>query len=78
MDPIERAAIIDEGYDPDDPTVRADLDHVRRLLAEHRHLTGDPDLSLEHVLDAARAYESGLEARYAGNSTSNMCSHRLG
>lgn len=77
MDPIERASIIDEGYDPDDPTVRDALDNVVRILAYHRHLTGDPELSLEHVLDAAREYEPSLEATYAGNSTSNMCSHRL-
>lgn len=59
MDPEERAAIIDEGYDPDDPTVRADLDHVRRLLAEHRHLTADPELSLDHLVNAARVREPG-------------------
>ena len=58
MDPEERAAIIDEGYDPDDPTVRADLDRVRRLLAEHRHLTADPELRLEYLVNAARVQES--------------------
>ncbi|KZF07762.1 hypothetical protein A2J03_22235 [Rhodococcus sp. EPR-157] len=78
MDPIERASIIDEGYDPDDPTVRDALDDVVRILADHRHLTGDPELSLEHVLDAARAYELHPEETHAGSSTSNMCSHRLG
>ncbi|OZF42422.1 MULTISPECIES: hypothetical protein [unclassified Rhodococcus (in: high G+C Gram-positive bacteria)] len=59
MDPDERAAIIDEGYDPDDPAVRADLDHVRRLFAEHRHLTADPELSLDHLANAARVREPG-------------------
>lgn len=78
MDSIERTAVIDEGYDPDDPTVLAALDDVMRVLAEHRHLTGDPELSLVHVVDVARAYESGHGSTFAGNSTSNMCSHRLG
>jgi hypothetical protein len=38
MDEIERAAIRDEGYDPDDPAVAAATDIVRwelSLLAEH-------------------------------------------
>jgi hypothetical protein len=34
MDEIERAAIRDEGYDPDDPDVVAALDRVRAELAE--------------------------------------------
>lgn len=58
MDPIERAAIVDEGYDPDDPTVRAGLEHVRRVLAEHRHLTADPELRLEYLVNAARVQAS--------------------
>ena len=58
MDPDERAAIVDEGYDPDDPTVRAGLEHVRRVLAEHRHLTADPELRLEYLVNAARVQES--------------------
>jgi hypothetical protein len=33
MDEIERAAILDEGYDPDDPKVIAALDRVRAELA---------------------------------------------
>jgi hypothetical protein len=33
MDDIERAAIRDEGYDPDDPEVVAALDRVRAELA---------------------------------------------
>ena len=32
MDQIERAAISDEGYDPDDPAVVAALDRVRAEL----------------------------------------------
>ncbi len=59
MDPDERAAIVDEGYDPDDPAVLADLDHVTRVLAEHRHLTADPELSLAYLVNAARVHEPG-------------------
>jgi hypothetical protein len=33
MEDIERAAIRDEGYDPDDPAVIAALDRVRGELA---------------------------------------------
>lgn len=33
MDEIERAAIRNEGYDPDDPDVVAALDRVRAELA---------------------------------------------
>lgn len=33
MDDIEREAIRDEGYDPDDPAVVAALDRVRAELA---------------------------------------------
>jgi hypothetical protein len=33
MDEIERAAIRDEGYDPDNPAVLAALDQVRAELA---------------------------------------------
>lgn len=33
MDDIEREAIRDEGYDPDDPAVLAGLDQVRAELA---------------------------------------------
>jgi len=33
MDEIERSAIRDEGYDPDDPRVIAALDRVRAALA---------------------------------------------
>jgi hypothetical protein len=38
MDEIERAAIRDEGYDPDDPAVVAAIDLVRwelRQLGDH-------------------------------------------
>ena len=59
MDPDERAAIVDEGYAPDDPTVRADLERVRRLLAEHRHLAADPELTLDYLVNASRVHESG-------------------
>ncbi|MEV8236972.1 hypothetical protein AB0P23_17165 [Rhodococcus sp. NPDC077669] len=58
MDSIERAAIVDEGYDPDDPDVHAAMDHVSRLLAAHRHLTADPELSIDHVVDASKAHDS--------------------
>ena len=58
MDPDERAAIVDEGCDPDDPAVLAGLEHVRRLLAEHRHLTAGPELSVDHLVDASRAHDS--------------------
>ncbi len=34
MDDIEREAIRDEGYDPDDPKVITALDRVRAELAE--------------------------------------------
>lgn len=34
MDDIERAAIMAEGSDPDDPAVIAALDRVRAVLAE--------------------------------------------
>jgi hypothetical protein len=33
MDDVERAAIREEGYDPDDPKVIAALDRVRAELA---------------------------------------------
>nr|WP_181715720.1 hypothetical protein [Cryobacterium sp.]QJS06166.1 esterase/lipase-like protein [Cryobacterium sp.] len=59
MDPDERAAIVDEGYDPDDPAVLAELDHVRRVLAEHRHLTADPELSVGYLVNAARIHDAG-------------------
>lgn len=36
IDDIERAAIRDEGYDPDDPAVVAALDRVRAELASAR------------------------------------------
>jgi hypothetical protein len=36
MDEIERAAIRDEGYDPDDPKVIAALARVRAELAAFR------------------------------------------
>jgi hypothetical protein len=36
MDEIERAAIRDEGYDPDDPEVVAALDRVRDELGGFR------------------------------------------
>lgn len=58
MDPIERAVIADEGYDPDDPAVHAAMHHVCRLLAAHRHLTADPELSVEHLVDVSKAHDS--------------------
>lgn len=58
MDPSERAAIVDEGYDPDDPIVLAGLDRVTRVLGEHRHLTADPELSLAYLVHASRSHES--------------------
>ncbi|OAK54010.1 hypothetical protein [Rhodococcoides kyotonense] len=58
MDPIERAAIADEGYDPDDPAVDAAMDRVVRLLADHRHLTADPELSVEYLVDASKAHDA--------------------
>lgn len=38
MDEDERAAIRDEGYDPDDPAVIDALDQVKRTLHTYRHL----------------------------------------
>ncbi|MDJ0362997.1 hypothetical protein [Rhodococcus sp. H29-C3] len=38
MDEDERAAIRDEGYDPDDPAVIDALDQVTRTLHTYRHL----------------------------------------
>jgi hypothetical protein len=35
MDELERAAMLDEGYDPDDPDVVAALDRVRAMLASN-------------------------------------------
>lgn len=58
MDPIERAAIIDEGYDPDDPAVHAALADVVRTLGEHRHLTSEPELSIDHLVNTSRSRES--------------------
>lgn len=59
MDPIERAAIIDEGYDPDDPAVHAALADVVRTLGEHRHLTNEPELSIDHLVNTSRSGQSG-------------------
>jgi hypothetical protein len=39
MDSEERAALIADGHDPDDPALLADDDQVRALLRAHRHLT---------------------------------------
>ncbi len=38
MDHDERAAIRDEGHDPDHPTVLHALDQVKRTLHLYRHL----------------------------------------
>lgn len=46
MDDIERAAIIDAGYNPDDPTVTQAMDLVRYDLAMLGHLD-DTDLSVD-------------------------------
>ncbi|MCZ4277779.1 hypothetical protein [Rhodococcoides yunnanense] len=59
MDPIERAAIIDEGYDPDDPAVLSALADVVRTLGEHRHITDEPELSIDHLVNTSRSFESG-------------------
>ncbi|WP_268960881.1 hypothetical protein [Rhodococcus spongiicola] len=42
MDPIEAAAIRDEGYNPDDPRVREAIDLVRWELAMHRYYDDAP------------------------------------
>ncbi|MBY6709065.1 hypothetical protein HQ308_19935 [Rhodococcus sp. BP-241] len=42
MDPEQRAALIADGYDPDDPALLAEHDQVRALLRAHRHLTSEP------------------------------------
>jgi hypothetical protein len=62
MDPIERAAIIDEGYDPDDPAVLAALADVVRTLGEHRHLTSEPELSIDYLVNTSRSRESGCSS----------------
>ncbi len=62
MDPIERAAIVDEGYDPDDPAVHAALADVVRTLGEHRHLTNEPELSIDHLVNTSRSRESGCSS----------------
>lgn len=62
MDPIERAAIIDEGYDPDDPAVHAALADVVRILGEHRHLTSEPELSIDYLVNTSRSRESGCSS----------------
>lgn len=36
MDDIERAAIVDEGFDPDDPAVIAALTQVKETLRRYR------------------------------------------
>jgi hypothetical protein len=43
MDDIERAAIRDEDYDPDDPEVAAALDGVRAELAAVRRVCREQD-----------------------------------
>lgn len=42
MDHDERAALIADGYDPDDPALIAEHDHVIALMRAHRHLVTVP------------------------------------
>lgn len=59
MDDIEREAIRDEGYDPDDPALVAAIDMVRAEVAPTRRLQTRDDtfnphrpifLRIEHVI----------------------------
>jgi hypothetical protein len=62
MDDIEREAIRDEGYDPDDPAVVAALERVRAELAVDELLTALADLRLAR-LSVVRARDRLTGAR---------------
>jgi hypothetical protein len=49
MDDIERAAIRDEGHDPDDPAVVAALDRVSAELAAVGQLESPSSASSQHL-----------------------------
>jgi hypothetical protein len=42
MDSEERAALIADGHDPDNPALLAEDDQVGALLRAHRYLTTEP------------------------------------